>query len=190
MPPKVRFTRESVLTAAFDMVREGGLDVLNARSLAARVGSSTQPLFRVFSGMDEIKEQVIQMAQQRFDDCIREYQNDEMPAYKRTGMAYIRFAREEKQLFRMMFMCEHTEAERRSIAAGTMDYVHNAGIESTGLNMQQMERFHFHMWIYVHGLASMIATGYLDLGDEMASTLITECYQGLRKQFFTQKENT
>lgn len=183
MPPKVRFTRESVLTAAFDMVREGGLETLNARSLAARVGSSTQPLFRVFSGMDEIKEQVVLMAQQRFDEYVTAYQNDEMPAYKRTGMAYIRFAREEKQLFSMLFMCERSDAETMSISAGTMKYVQNAGMESTGLEMPEMERFHFHMWIYVHGLASMIATGYLDLGDEMASTLITECYQGLRKQF-------
>lgn len=183
MPPKVRFTRESVLTAAFDMVREGGLEALNARSLAARVGSSTQPLFRVFSGMDEIKDQVVLMAQRCFDEYVMAYQNDEMPAYKRTGMAYIRFAREEKQLFRMLFMCERTDMSGSSIDAGTMKYVHNVGMASTGLNTQQMERFHFQMWVYVHGLAVMIATGYLDIGDDMASTLITECYQGLRKQF-------
>ena len=190
MPPKVRFTRENVLDAAFEMTRESGIDSLNARSVAARVGSSTQPLFRVFSGMDEIKEQVVTMAQNRFDEYVRAAQNDVNPVYKRTGMAYIRFARDEKQLFRLLFMSPRADQENLSVAQQTMEYVYDAGMESTGLERAGMERFHMHMWIYVHGLATMIATDYLDVGDEMAGALISECYHGLKKRFEAEKQNT
>ena len=34
MPPKIRFTREELATAAFDLVREEGTDALTARALA------------------------------------------------------------------------------------------------------------------------------------------------------------
>lgn len=190
MPPKVRFTRENVLEAAFALVRESGMEALNARSLAERAGSSTQPLFRVFSGMDEIKEQVIKMARKRFDEFVRAVQNEDMPVYKRTGMACMRFARDEKQLYRLLFMTKRAEQDQLAVEQHTMDYVYNAGMASTGLGEAEIERFHIHMWIYVHGLATMIATGYLDMGDDIASKLISECYHGLLKQFEAEKKNT
>ena len=188
MPPRVRFSREDVLNAAFEIVRESGMDALNARSVAARVGSSTQPLFRVFSGMDEIRSAVTDMAQSRFDEYIKAAQAGDMPVYKKTGLAYIRFAREEKQLYRLLFMRERQDETEETISRQTADYVRNAGMESTGLESADMDRFHMHMWVYVHGLATMISTGYMDVSDEMVSFLLTECYQGLRKQFDSLKK--
>jgi len=187
MPPKIRFTRENVLNAAFEMVKECGIEALNARSLAARAGSSTQPLFRMFSGMDEIREAVVEMAMELFDEYVRAALNSDMPVYKRTGMAYMRFAREQRQLFRLLFMRERTDYALDGIMPQTMDYVYGAGMDSTGFDAEEIKRFHLHMWIYVHGLATMVATGYLDVGDELASALITECYQGFKKRFEGEK---
>ena len=40
MPPKVRFTREEIIRAALDIIRESGPEALTARSLAARLDCS------------------------------------------------------------------------------------------------------------------------------------------------------
>ena len=42
---------------------------------------------------------------------------------------------------------------------------------------------HLEMWAYVHGIATMFATGFLDLDWELVSRMLTDSYQGLRKQY-------
>ena len=49
MPPKFKFTKDEIVSAAFGIVREGGEDALTAREVAKRLGSSTSPIFTVFS---------------------------------------------------------------------------------------------------------------------------------------------
>ena len=188
MPPRIRFTREDILNAAFEIARESGMDALNARSIAARLGSSTQPLFRVFAGMEDIRAGVLEKAAQAFDVCVRAEDDSDIPLYKRTGMAYIRFAREEPWLFKLMFMSDRAGKAGSPVDNSTMTYVMDAGADATGLTADQMEDFHLHMWIYVHGLASMIATGFLVLDDETVSRLITRNYLALKQSFFSREK--
>ena len=39
------------------------------------------------------------------------------------------------------------------------------------------------MWIYVHGIATMIATAYLEWDLDFISAALTDAYQGLRLRF-------
>ena len=55
--------------------------------------------------------------------------------------------------------------------------------KSTGLEGDSLSIFHLEMWAYVHGIATMMATGYLDLEWELISKMITDAYFGLRKQY-------
>ena len=43
--------------------------------------------------------------------------------------------------------------------------------------------FHLEMWIYVHGIAVMVATSYLDWDWEMISEMMTDAYQGMRERY-------
>ena len=67
MPPVIRFTKEAVLNAAYQLVRREGPAALNARAVAKELGGSTQPIFRAYTGMDELQSDVIRLA----DDVIR-----------------------------------------------------------------------------------------------------------------------
>ena len=53
----------------------------------------------------------------------------------------------------------------------------------TGLSGEDAQLFHLEMWAYVHGIATMFATGFLDLEWELVSRMLTDAYQGLRKQY-------
>ena len=55
MPPSVRFSREAVLNAGYQLIRREGPAALNARSVAKELGGSTQPIFRLFTNMDDLK---------------------------------------------------------------------------------------------------------------------------------------
>ena len=104
MPPKAKITREMIIEAAFDIVRREGADALNARTVAARLSCSTQPVMYHFKRMDDLKKAVYLHA----DGFHTAYITDvggESPVLD-IGLRYIRFAAEDKQLFRFLFQSD------------------------------------------------------------------------------------
>ena len=183
MPPKVRITKEEIVNAALEIVRESGAESINARTVAARLQCSTQPVFSNFASMEELRLAAVQQAMAVYEQyCKRESESGRYPAYKASGMAYIRFAREEKELFRLLFMREragHTIPEELDIGLRAVATVQHA----TGLDSDAAKLFHLEMWAFVHGIAAMLATGYLDLSGELISQMLTDAYQGLTKHY-------
>lgn len=55
---------------------------------------------------------------------------------------------------------------------------HNVGIDVDDARM-----FHLEMWVYVHGIATMIATGYLNWEVETVSRMLTDAYMGLKERY-------
>ena len=183
MPPKVKITKENIIKVAVDIVRSSGEEGINARNIAARLNCSTQPVFSNFACMSELRLAVIKKADEMCNEYINnEVEKKEYPPYKASGMAYIRFAKEEKELFKLLYMRDRTQEESKenSLLNENMEtIVHN----NTGLSGSQMEMFHLEMWAYVHGIATMYATGFLNLSWELVSKMLTDSYQGLRKQY-------
>ena len=58
-----------------------------------------------------------------------------------------------------------------------------------GLTEEQAYKFHLEMWIYVHGIATMMATSYCDFELDYISDLISDMYLGLKHQFTKDKGN-
>ena len=105
MPPIPKYTKQEIISVAFDYVRKNGYDTLTARDLAKMLNTSTRPIFTAFENMEELKKEIIYKAATLFKkDKKDEIEKKEYPEYKATGMAYIRFAKEEKNLFKLLFM--------------------------------------------------------------------------------------
>ena len=183
MPPKVKVTKKEIINAALEIVRQQGMDALNARTVAAFLNCSTQPVFSNFATMDDLKLAVVEKADAICGDYIqREIESGQYPPYKASGMAYIRFAKEEKELFRLLYMRNRAlEAIPDETDLGNqMAQLVN---RNTGLEENEAKLFHLEMWAFVHGIAAMMATDYLDLDWELVSRMLTDAYQGLRKRF-------
>lgn len=58
MPPKAEVTKEQVSNAAFDLTRQEGFEILTARNIALKLKCSTQPVYRLYRSMEEVKEDV------------------------------------------------------------------------------------------------------------------------------------
>lgn len=183
MPPKVKVTKEDIIRAAVEIVRREGHQALNARTVAAALNCSTQPVFSNFSGMDALRMAVVERADAMCQEYIdREIASGRYPPYKASGMAYIRFAKEEKELFRLLYMRDR-KGENVPQEEELNDQMANLVHQFTGLSGEDVKLFHLEMWAYVHGIASMYATGFLDLEWELVSKMITDVFQGLRKQY-------
>lgn len=178
MPPKIKYDRQAVVDAAFAMVRQEGLEALNARRIAAALGCSTQPLFRAFSSMEELRGEMIRMAQASFDRYIRQSPALDPIPYKAAGLAYILFAKEEPQLFRLLFMCDR-QGQPPSAPDANEAYVLDMLMARYGLTRQQAADFHMQMFIFTHGMAVMIATHFVAYNQEDISRLLTQQFEAL-----------
>ncbi len=183
MPPKVKIQKEEIVRAATELVREKGEDALNARNLAKALGCSTQPLFSNFENMEELRGEVIKRVAVIYDGFTKdEIEKGNYPAYKASGMAYIRFAKEERELFGLLFMRDRT-FENKAASEVDIEPVVSTIMENLGLSEESAKLFHLEMWACVHGIAAMTATDYLELDTELVSLMLTDIYQGLRARF-------
>ena len=183
MPPKVKVTKEDIIHAAVEIVRDSGDQSLNARTLASVLNCSTQPIFSNFATMEELRLAVVAKVDALCQEYInREIEQGEYPPYKASGMAYIRFAKEEKELFKLLYMRDRSKEFIPETTEQTEQMEHIIH-DQTGLTGNDAKLFHLEMWAYVHGIATMFATGFLDLEWELVSKMLTDSYQGLRKQY-------
>lgn len=179
MPPKVKITKESIIKTALAIVREHGVGALNARAIATSLQCSTQPVFFNFATMEELQEAVRTAAYEQYLEFIgREVESGSYPRYKSFGMAYIRFAKEEKELFRLLFMRDRTGEE----LSPSPDFEESVQMimQANGITLEQARLMHLEMWSCVHGIGTMLVTSFLPLDRELISDMLTDIYQGLR----------
>lgn len=188
MPPKVKITKEQIVQTALFLLRQNGEGVLNARSIAEALGCSTQPIFSNFATMEALQDAVVRAAYELYLGFLdREAKSGKYPKYKSFGMAYIRFAKEEKELFKLLFMCDRGGKE----LAPTVDF--EASVEmimqANGVTRERARLMHLEMWSCVHGIGTMLATSFLALDGELVSNMLTDIYQGIRARHLSGEEN-
>lgn len=185
MPPKAKFTKEEVISAALKMVKENGIEVLTARALGEKLGSSARPIFTLFNGMEEIKDGVIKAASALYDGYIAEGLT-QTPAFKGVGTAYIRFAVEQPKLFMLLFMREQTSVPDKNSVLGLIDNnvneILNSIVQGYGLDLPLAKSLYLHSWIYSHGIAVLLATKVCSFSAEEISNMLTEVVASLIKK--------
>lgn len=179
MPPKVKVTKKDIINTALDMIRREGEASVNARSVASALGCSTQPVFSNFATMEELQEAVREAAYDLYLDFLnKEAERGEYPRYKAFGMAYIRFARDEKELFKLLFMCDRKGEELNP----QNDFEESVQMimKANGISREKAELMHLETWVCVHGIGTILATSFLPLEWELISNMVTDVYRGIR----------
>lgn len=183
MPPKFKFTKDEITNAALNVTRRNGLSGMTARALAAELGCSVKPIFGLFKNMEEVQQAVFTSAYNLYQNYLKEDMSKGIyPPYKASGMAYIRFAKEERELFKLLFMRDRSHErieENKEEMRPQLELIK----QNIGLNEENAYLFHLEMWLYVHGIATMIATSYLDWEDEFVSKVLTDAYIGLKYRY-------
>ena len=189
MPPKFKFTRDEITNAALNVTRKNGISGLTARALAAELGCSVNPIFGLFKNMEEVGQEVFIASDLLYQNYLREdMAKGKYSPYKASGMAYIRFAKEERELFKLLFMRDRSREkieENKEEIRPLMQLIQ----QNLGISEDEAYLFHLEMWLYVHGIATMIATSYLDWDDEFISRVLTDAYMGLKYRYTEGKDN-
>ena len=183
MPPKAKYTREQIIDTAYSMVRKHGRDFLTARSLASELGTSTAPIFTAFESIDDVYSEVVAKAKLLYS----RYHEEGLlynPPFKGAGLKYIQFAKDEPELFKLLFMSGE-ESELLHYAPAQYEYegvVRGVVKDNYGLDDEKAKRLYNHMTVYTHGLAVLFAQGYCIFSDEDVSRMLSEIFSALSKE--------
>lgn len=161
MPPIPQLTREQILDKAFDMTRGIGFENLTARGLAQALGCSTQPIFRLFGSMNGLKHALYDKTRKFFETHMAEPMEG-TPMFLSMGLRYVELARKESHLFRLLCMsdCFHLDS--------LFDL-------TRGVKLQDPKLF-AKVWIFTHGIASIVATNSTAISEDEIRALLIEAY--------------
>ena len=98
MPPKVKFEREHIINAAFNIVRKHGWQGLSARTLAEQLNSSTRPIYTHLKSMKDLEYEVVKKAMALLEEYINQPRTGDM--WTDQGLGSVLFAKHEKELFK------------------------------------------------------------------------------------------
>ena len=174
MAPKNKFTKEEMVEAALRVVRANGIDALTAKTMADALGTSTQPIFTAFGSMDGIKKEVYAAAIRVYDRYTEAGLQERIPFFG-VGMQYIRFAREEPELYRLLFL---TRAQDKSFSAMRSMQHLQALVRPTLMNIyriteQEADLYFRDLWFVVHSLSTLIVTGDCPYSDREIGQVLT-----------------
>ena len=162
MAPKFKFTKEEVLTVTIDFIRENGIEALTARELAKKLESSTKVIFSLFSNMKNLEDEAKFVAENIFSEKVNLALKDESP-FKRLGVEYILFSKNEPKLFQWSFMKKGIEVGSFKDFLPMRDYEYRSVIvsidEEYKISIENANKFYEHLFIYSHGIATLTVTG-------------------------------
>ncbi|MBD5520070.1 MAG: TetR/AcrR family transcriptional regulator [Lachnospiraceae bacterium] len=182
MPPKAKFTKEEIITAALEITRKDGIEAVTARELGNVLNSSARPIFTVFKNMDEVISEVLKAARKFYNEYVREGMK-ETPAFKGVGMSYIKFAMREEKLFQLLFMREQKEVKDIDNVLAAIDENYEIILNSVRdlykLNDDDALGLYQNIWIYTHGIATLCATKVCNFTEEEVGRMLTEVFTSL-----------
>lgn len=181
MPPTVRFTRDAVLNAACQLMRRKGIEALNARAIAKELGGSTQPIFRLFTNMEDLHRELILYVTRQFQAHAEADMAQSDSPYIQLCTTYLLYGRDEPELFKLLFMRDRVSEGQYSDQTN-FGLVFNILKKETPLDDETALRFFERTWLFIHGLAVCIATKYIPCQDERyLISMVKESYNAAVK---------
>ena len=181
MPPTVRFTRDAVLHAACQLMRREGMEALNARAIAKELGGSTQPIFRLFTNMEDLHRELILYVARQFQAHAEADMAQSDSPYIQLCTTYLLYGRDEPELFKLLFMRDRVSEGEYSDQTN-FDLVFNIIKKERPLDDETALRFFERTWLFIHGLAVCIATKYIPCQDERyLISMVKEAYNAAVK---------
>jgi len=151
MPPKVKYTRNDVIKAA--------AAVLEARSIAGKLGSSTAPVYKHFTTMDDLALEVIREAQKTLlEYTSRPYTNR---VFLNMGTGVAMFACDHRRLYRALLLEGPNYQNVVNEFLEILESELNKDPRFTSLSSAEKHVLLEKMWTFTHGLASLICAGLI-----------------------------
>jgi len=163
--PRV-YSRNQVIDAAFALLRDKGWSAVTTRAIARQMGASTMPIYSHVSSVDDLEAELGTRARAWLQKSqLKRYTEH---ALLNLAFGYVAFARDEKQLFRFLYLERPTTLELGGSASVAESLLAEFGAESevgkalAAIGAAGHESLIRYTWVFTHGLAMMVNAGALE----------------------------
>ena len=179
MPPREKVSKVRIEDTAFEMTREYGFGSVTARKLADRLGCSTQPIFRAYENMDELRIDLFHMSAHFFIGQMLE-KKGRTPAYMGLALSYIEFARSERHLFELIASVDDfgTQTVSEFLKSDLGKKILTKISPDDGMTYARRQELFTMFWMFVHGMSALIAGNRVNFTDKEIKTYISKAYEG------------
>ncbi len=172
MAPKNKFTKEEMVAAALRVVRAKGISGLTAKTMADGLGTSTQPIFTAFGSMDGVRAEVYAAAVRVYDSYANAGLKEEIP-FLGVRQQYIRFAREEPELYRLLFLTKTQDYSAVQSMQHLQALVRPALMDIYYITAGEANLYFRNLWLVVHSLSTLIMIGDCSYFDQEIGQILT-----------------
>ena len=175
MPRQPRFSRDDIVDAGLRIVRASGFGTVSARSLGKELGTSSSPMFTMFKDMNDVLDSIRMAAERAFIARMNGI-TDFHPAFKEFGLRLVEFAKDEPNVFQMLFLGKDARPEiAESIARECLGSVK----QGYNLTPEQAEMLFRQMWPVACGIAALCVKHPEDFPEEEVSKTLSYHFSGI-----------
>jgi AcrR family transcriptional regulator len=189
-PRNTQFSKEEIVAAAFELAREQGWEGFSVQAVAKAINASTMPIYSHFANIRELEDAVCRKALELLKKSLLVDRTGDV--WIDQAISYVRFAMEEKYLYRCMWDGKNVELNRQMgkelvdfISATLVDYPLFAGLDELEVRMIRVSRMMFAQklaqWLN-YDSDYLDSKGIFDMEDFIRRTS-KALYDGFRMQF-------
>ena len=179
MPPKAKYTREEIVSAALEVARSKGIDAVTAREVGNYLGTSSSPVFVAFKNMDELLNEVYNSAVKEYSDYIADSVNY-TPAFKQFGFRLIEFASTQPNLFKMIYKYRQGEKSysKMIMSMPAADFCVQTVMEQAQVNYENARLIFEEVLLAGLGICYMIADNKCTFTEQDLNKYLGIAYRG------------
>lgn len=195
MPTSPKIPKETILQHALEMLIRDGYSSINIKTLAKKIGCSTQPISWHFGNMENFRNALTEYALNYANSKMLSA-SEGMLGFSNVGVGYIDLAFDEPNLFRYLYMSGESGYHAGGFDILTTADANSAMIEQIanelGTTAGKLSEFFRNTIIYTHGLACFVVSGLIKSTKEELYAMVEQGADGflLQAGFVLSREET
>lgn len=188
--------KEEFLCIAFDFIAKDDVENLTLKILSDATGTSRSAIYRHFASKEALIETMIVKGLEEFDTFVspmlRDTSKPLIDRFYASGKSYLEFAKQNANLYRLLFGKKYAHIRESVVSIKDEDC---SGFSALKVAIEEGQKSRvlkkedsFHrailIWSSLHGLASLIIDGFMDV-DKIYSELYDKMFQDILSSSIT-----
>ena len=159
MPPKVKFQKEEIVSAALNIARKKGIDSVTAREVAAELQVSPRPIFTYYETMDQLRHDVFEMAKCHYREFIKRGLDSPIP-FLGVWQQFLHFAEEEPELYKLLFLTPPGSVSTGAIEAlkDSQDLARDSIMRIYNMDAHTADCYFRDLWLTSFSFSTLVVT--------------------------------
>lgn len=179
MSPIPKISKDMIIESGLEIIKKEGIDNLNVRNIAKKLNCSTQPIMYHYKNMSMLKEELYSIADNYHSQFLMQENTNYNPLLN-IGLQYIKFAQEEKNLFKFLFQSDKFSNFNFNDLVdnneSALKEIFKVMQRETTIDKNNIKECFKLLFITAHGLASLLANNSITYDEKYCIDILEKVF--------------